>query len=95
MIKNKSVEIINQNVNQYSSNLDEKEEHFKHLSLYDVLTRTQGLSSELELLEKYLSSLEKVQRAINSLPPLPSLITVHNNLLVKQQQLSQRTTALF
>jgi hypothetical protein len=46
-------------------------------------------------LEKYLNSLAKVQRAINSLPPLPSLIAVHNSLLAKQQQISQRTTALF
>lgn len=95
MIKNKSVEIINQNVNQYSSNLDEKEEHFKHLSLYDVLSRTQGLTAELELLEKYLASLGRVQRTINSLPPLPSLIAAHNGLLAKQQQLSLRTSALF
>jgi len=45
MIKNKSVEIINQNINQYSSNLDEKEENFKHLYLYDVFNRTQGLTT--------------------------------------------------
>jgi hypothetical protein len=33
-MKNKSIEVINQNINQYSTNLDEKEENFKQLYLY-------------------------------------------------------------
>jgi hypothetical protein len=95
MIKNKSIEIINQNINQYSSNLDEKEEHFKHLFLYEVFNKTQGLTAEIEVLEQYLLSLAKVQRALNSLLPVPTLIAAHNSVLAKKEELSGRVSTMF
>lgn len=42
MIKNKSIEIIAQNVMQFSANVEEKEENLKQLYLYEVFTKTQG-----------------------------------------------------
>ena len=90
MIKNKSIEVINQNINQYSSNLDEKEENFKQLYLYEIFTKTQGLASEIEILEKYLQSLSRVQRTVNSVLPTPTLITTHNQILTKRSELSTK-----
>jgi hypothetical protein len=78
MMKNKSIEVINQNINQYSTNLDEKEENFKQLYLYEIFNKTQGLTAEIEVLEKYLLNLSKTQRAANGMVPVSTLITVHN-----------------
>lgn len=95
MMKNKSIEVINQNINQYSANLDEKEENFKQLYLYDIFTKTQGLGSEIEILEKYLESLSRVQRTVGSMVPTPTLIATHNDILAKREATSAKAAHLF
>jgi hypothetical protein len=95
MIKNKSIEVINQNINQYSANLDEKEENFKQLYLYEIFNKTQGLTNEIEILEKYLDHLSKIQRTVNSLLPVSTLIATHNEILTKKDELSSRISKMF
>lgn len=43
ILRAKSIETITNSIIQYSTNLDEKEEHMKQLYIYDVYTKTQGM----------------------------------------------------
>ena len=42
MLRAKSIETITNSIIQYSTNLEEKEEHMKQLHIYSVYTKTQG-----------------------------------------------------
>jgi hypothetical protein len=44
MLRAKSIETITNSIIQYSTNLEEKEEHMKQLHIYSVYTKTQGKS---------------------------------------------------
>jgi len=94
-MKSKSIEIIANNVMQYSANMDEKEENFKVLALYDVFNKTQGMNEELAVLEQYLSRLSQVQRVISSAAPLTNIATIHQQILDQRSKLALRIESMF
>lgn len=59
---------------QYSTNIDDKEDNFKVLYLYDVFQKTQGMGEELNILQQYLAKLSKVQQAMVTAVPVGQLI---------------------
>ena len=47
MLNAKSIEKQTNNIIQYSTNIDEKEEYMKQLFIYEVYTKTQGIFSDI------------------------------------------------
>ena len=97
MLRVKSIETITNSIIQYSTNLEEKEEHIKQLHIYSVYTKTQGkneeyvgLTEELVTLEQYLQQLSQVQHKVSSTLPTGILLEQHNLILAKAEVMQKR-----
>ena len=77
-------ESIITNVSSYFSLVENKEEHFKYLFLYDQFLKTQGLKEEYATTKEYLQNLKYIHEQSALLnPSILKLQTIHGTILSK------------